>query len=180
MSNKLIDGDGVFIGSVVDQYLATTEYDELQLILTVEVKGRLHDSRDRSAGTEDVPREQREIRLTFSEAERSEIPTRISVQNLGRLGFTESDLSRLHPDHEEFYSLIGRDVHIRPRERDGVSYWNLCWPRTRPCPAPLNDVAARLPSLQRRIEQLQSNPDASNGPRPESPRARQTEVSDDA
>ena len=42
MSNKLIDGDGVFIGSVVDQYLATTEYDELQLILTVEVKGRLH------------------------------------------------------------------------------------------------------------------------------------------
>jgi hypothetical protein len=180
MTNEMNDADLIFSGSVVDQFLAETEYGDLQLILTIDVTSRLRDPRDRGAGTEDVPREQHETRLTFSETERGEKATQISIKNLGRFGFTGTDFSRLHPDHEDFYSLIGRDVHIRPREKDGVTYWNLAWPRSRPRPAPLDDVVERMPGLRRRVEQIQANADVTSASHRATPPARQSEVGDDA
>ncbi len=180
MSNELIDADPVFIGSVSDQYLATTEYGDLQLILTIDITGRLRDPGDRGAGTEDAPQEQREIRLTFSDDEGRAMPMRISVENLCRLGFADSDLSRLHPDHAEFHSLLGRDVHIRPREKGGVTYWNLAWPSSRPRPAPLDAVVDRMPGLRRRVEQIQANADVTSASHRATPPARQSEVGDDA
>ena len=64
-----------------------------------------------------------EVALAFL----TETQKRISMEHLDRLGFSDIDLSRLHPDHPDAVILVNVPVRVRPKFIDGRTYWNFSW-----------------------------------------------------
>jgi hypothetical protein len=89
--------------------------------------GKLVDPRDRSAGTVPCPAEECEVWITL--ALDNDTQLRIALENLKKLGVAEEDIARLHPEHPEPISLVGKKVCVRIKNAGGNDYWNLAWPR---------------------------------------------------
>jgi hypothetical protein len=154
MSPNELKPAAVFCGTIADQFPAATENGDLHIILSVEVTGKLRDPSDHAAGVDECPCVEREVRLTITRDESGDMRTRIAVENLERLGVSVSEVSRLHPDHPNAINLIGKLVCVRPRERDGVVFWNLAWPRQRLKSVTLDGLSERVDELAARIEKF--------------------------
>jgi hypothetical protein len=119
--------DTTYTAEVIDQALARNGNGDLQLVLTVKLLNRLTNSRSLADGTEPCPSAQHDVLVNFP----SDHPERLgwAVRDLERLGFHDDDLQLLHPEHPEFHSLVGQQVHVRCRPSPDGDYWNLTWPR---------------------------------------------------
>jgi hypothetical protein len=128
MDGKAPSNSTVYRGTICDQTVRTNSNHELQVVLTVTVDAAVHSDQSGNAVTDPVDPVDRYVYLTISS---NEDRLRIAMQQLSRLGFNHDDLARLHPDHEEFQSLVGREVFVVPRTSGERTYWNLWWPRSK-------------------------------------------------
>lgn len=110
----------IYAAEVVDQIVTTTTDDLPQVIVTVCITGRLRSERNPAAGTDPCTRSEVEVKVTFA-------PDRVewATRDLESLGFDDTDISRLHPDHPEHASLLGREVHVRMKVVGDRQFWNL-------------------------------------------------------
>src|SRR5262245_39274322 len=144
-------GDGfqdgkVYRAKVVDQLITKSYNDELQLVLGIKLLAALKNSKNTSDGTEECPQLEREVLITFVEDDSERL--RMAVRDLERLGFDDSDITRLHPDHPNHVSLLQKEAYVRMRENNGNEYWNLAWPRERPKPLPVNELRQTASALK--------------------------------
>jgi hypothetical protein len=147
--SSLYEVGQVYRGGITDQVLARSARDEVQLILTVSLTGKLKNEKDPGEGTEPCPLTEREVRITFIDDDGQRL--RMAVRDLERLGYDDDDVSRLAPDHPRCFGLLNRQVHVRMRVVQNAEYWNLAWPREVLRGDELKGAAA---SLQSRIEAL--------------------------
>ncbi len=95
------------------------------------VLGMLSDTRNPNSGLLAAPDAEVEVRLRF-DSERPDT-MEFSIKDLANMGFTDTDLSKLDPDHPQHVSFIGREVFVAPKYRaagDYVNcYWNFRFPR---------------------------------------------------
>lgn len=145
MSSDNFQDGAVFHGMVCDQILSRNRNDELQLVLTVKIEARLRDERNPRGDTEKIAAFERDVFLTFSDDPRLR---GITESNLKRLGFEESDVLKLHPDHPDFLSLLGKEVHVRCRVKGESVYWNLAWFGFKPAAVTLKEARAIVDRLQ--------------------------------
>ena len=94
---------------------------------------------------------------------------RMTLRDLERLGFMDNDLSRLHPEHPECFSLIEKDVYVRCKSVGDRSYWNLAWPAHRAMPVPLADLRQSTTSLQAKVAEARARMQGEKQPRVSSP-----------
>jgi hypothetical protein len=146
LNNAAQMNDDVFEGEVVDQTVAHTYNDEPQVILTVRLRPRLNNAANVDGGPEDRPADECEVTITFPEDNQARLA--MAVRDLERLGFDGDDISRLHPDAPDFYSLIGKQVHVRRKVLAGREYWNLAWPRR---PVDVEGLRAQAAALKDKI-----------------------------
>jgi hypothetical protein len=118
---QFADGD-VFQATICDQVISNSLAGELQIVLTVGIAAKLDDPRDPLGPTRAVAPYERDVYLTMSDE-----PQRRSMveADLTRLGIDPADVLRLHPDHPQSISLIGKGVHVQCRFRGTSVYWNL-------------------------------------------------------
>src|SRR5262249_26994751 len=139
----------VFKAKVIDQMLSKNHDEEPQLVLTVKILAKLKDPRNPADGTEECPQLEREVRVTFVAEDEDRL--RMAVRDLDGLGYTDDDISRLHPDHPDHFSLLGMEVHVRMKDVGEFQYWNLAWPRERPRPVAVDELKSKAASLQPRL-----------------------------
>src|SRR5262249_28967934 len=120
------EGGNVYKATIIDQLLARSPRGELQLVLTVKITAKLRDGKKPSEGHDECPPQEQEVLITFAEDKGR---LHMALRDLERLGFSDSDVSKLHPDHDEFVSFVGREVHVRQRWHNDLPYWNFVWPR---------------------------------------------------
>jgi hypothetical protein len=137
----------------------------MQLILTVKVLGKLRNERNAAEGVEPCPPAEVEVRITFAEDDEQRL--RMAIRDLQGLGFTHDDISLLHPDHQNFVSLVGKEIWMRMRVVGGVAYWNLAWPPEIVGGEPLRNAASSLMSkiaaVKRKQKVTSNSKDNSSG-----------------
>jgi hypothetical protein len=114
----------------------------MRVVLTVRVTSEWKDPQDPAAGSEPCPPKEVEVWLGLPGDDDKRL--RMALRDLGRLGFNDDDVSKLHPDHPQFCSLVGKDVHVRSKVLNGIEYWNLAWPRVKVSLDKLREAAAPL------------------------------------
>jgi hypothetical protein len=142
----------VYKGSITDQTVCTRERDgevEVQIPFTVRITARLKDENNPGDGSEECPQHERQVLITIVENDADRL--RMALRDLERLGFADDDISRLHPEHPQFVSLVGREVHVRLKVVDDREYWNFAWPREKPKPASLGTLQAIAGGLKDKI-----------------------------
>jgi len=138
----------VYCATLTDQAVCTRERDGevgVQLLFGVRILARLKDDNNPDDGVEECASHERQVLITIPANEPQRL--HMAMRDLERLGFADDDVTLLHPDHPQFVSLVGRDVHVRMKVVNGFEYWNFAWPRERPRPASLSTlevIAARL------------------------------------
>src|SRR5262245_15621799 len=110
----------VHLGKVVDQNFIEVDGNPT-LELVVEMLGKLRDERSPGAGTDDCPRAERTILLVFDPAHPERLEWRF--RDLRSLGFSGTDIDRLHPEHSDSFNLVGRSVYARMKRVEGREYW---------------------------------------------------------
>lgn len=118
----------IYQGLIVDQLLSASKKDEARLILTVKVTGVLKNDKNPADGVEPCGPQECEVWITIPNDDVNRL--RMALRDLERLGFADDDISRLHPDHPDFCSLVDEKVHVRCKSVNDLVYWNLCWPTT--------------------------------------------------
>jgi hypothetical protein len=139
----------VFRARVIDQTLAKNHNDEPQLVLTVKLLARLKDPQNPADGAEECPQLEREVRISFVADDEERL--RMAARDLERLGYTDDDISRLHPDHPDHFSLMDKEVHVRMKEVGDFQYWNLAWPRERPRPVAVEEAKSGAAALKEKL-----------------------------
>jgi hypothetical protein len=129
-------------GQIIDQMVTAIAQDDMRVVLTVRVTSELNDPQDQAAGRE--PCTPKEVEVWLNLAASDEKRLRMTLRDLERLGFADDDLSKLHPDHPQFCSLVGKDVHVRCKVLNGIEYWNLAWPLVKVSLDKLQEAAAPL------------------------------------
>src|SRR5262249_19201066 len=119
--------DRIYVAVVIDQLLTRNANDEAQLVLTARILARLKNEKNIADGTEPCPPGECEVRINFPDDDRR---LGFAIRDLERLGFPGNDISRLDPDHPDFFSLVGKEIHVRMKIVADRPYWNLAWPRT--------------------------------------------------
>lgn len=148
------DPGGLYAGEVTDQLLASGKSGEIQLILTAKVTALVKDEKAPSESAIPCTHQEAEVWLNFSET--NEKLFHMSLKNLEQLGFTDPDLSRLHPDHPQCHLLVGTKVYLRAKVINGLTYWNLAWPRERPKPIEIGALKSATDTLAARITAMRS------------------------
>jgi hypothetical protein len=116
----------IYLATIIDQGLARSVNRETQLLLTVRIRARLKNERNRADGAEACLEAERELRVTFAEDDEQRL--RMAVRDLERLNFPGDDISLLDPEHPQHVSLLGKEVHVRMRVVADNEYWNFSWP----------------------------------------------------
>jgi hypothetical protein len=119
----------VYLAKIVDQKVAMSGRGELQVILTILILAQLKNEANAAEGTVPCAQAEREVRITFVADDQQRL--RMAVRDLERLGFGDTDISRLDPLHPEYFALVGKDVYVRMRVVKSIEYWNLSWPSER-------------------------------------------------
>jgi hypothetical protein len=70
---------------------------------------------------------EREVWITFPANDENRL--RIAISHMERLGFTDDDISRLHPEHPDCNRLVEKEIYVRHKLVGDREYWNLAWPR---------------------------------------------------
>jgi hypothetical protein len=144
---------------VVDQMLSINAKGEAVVILTVRVLAKL--ANDRNPGDGTVPCTQRE-RQVWIALGADDDRLRMAIRDLEKLGVVDDDISRLHPEHPDFFSLLEKEVCVRMKVINDLEYWNLAWPREKPKPVAVEAVQQAAESLRGRIaaarQQLKEGP----------------------
>ena len=148
-TNALCEDGMVYRAKITDQRLSLSHDGEPQLVLTTKIQARLKNAKNPADGTEECPQLEREVRITIVEDDYVRLT--MAIRDLERLGFTGDDVTRLHPDHPEFFSLLDKDVYVRMKEVNEVEYWNLAWVREKPKPVAIDALAAKAPALEANI-----------------------------
>jgi hypothetical protein len=151
-NNGAVYQDGkVYQAQIIDQVVTKTnsEVPQVALVLQVKIKAKLKNDKNPGDGTEACPQLEREVRITFVEDDYDRL--RMAVQNLERLGFADDDISRLHPEHPGFFSLLEKEVYVRKKTVNDTEYWNLAWPREKPKAVAIGELQAEATSLKDRI-----------------------------
>jgi len=140
MSNELTTPTGdnnapqaastVFKAKIIDQMVAVTTEGDTRVILTVRVHAQLKDAQDLASGAEPCPAKEHDVWLNIPSDDEPRL--RMALRDLERLDFNDDDVSRLHPEHAETVSLVGKEVHVRCKVSGDYAYWNLVWPREKP------------------------------------------------
>ena len=161
MDNNVIENGAVYQAKIVDQIVSRNRHDELQVVFTTEVSGKLTNERDPNCPVESVGTFERDVYLTFSGEEQR---LRMALDHLKRLGFDESDVVKLHPDHPESVSMVGKEVRVRPKIIADVAYWNFAWSGWRPAALKLEEAQPTATQLKRKIELMRGNSTDSRPP----------------
>jgi hypothetical protein len=148
-SNAPYEDGKVYRAKVTDQLLSRNNNGEVQIILGVKIQARLKNSKNPSDGTEACPQLQRDVRITIVEDDFERLT--MAIRDLERLGFTDDDVSRLHPDNPQFFSLLEQAVYVRMKEHNGNEYWNLAGVNERPRPVALDEMKDSATTLKSRI-----------------------------
>jgi hypothetical protein len=120
-----------------------------QLIVTVRILNMLKDDKDPAGETEPCPEEEREVWVKLDPEDPDSL--RRASRELERLGFTDDDISRLHPEHPNCFRLVDRQVFVRCRMWDGKTYWNFAWPQQRPVPVPMTTLQQVASGLKEKM-----------------------------
>ncbi len=139
-NNNFEDG-ALYHGEIVDQMLSQSMDGDLQAIFAVRMTAKV-------VGSEASPCDpfERDIFVTFAE---DETRRKIAHGQIKRLGFTDPDLSRLHPDHPQAASMVGKRVMARAKVKGESTYWNFAWERPKPLDlAAAQAAAAKLAGLK--------------------------------
>jgi hypothetical protein len=148
-SNAPYEEGLIYRARITDQMLSLSRDEEPQLILTVKILSQLKNDKNLSDGTEECPQLEREVRITIVEDDYERLA--MALRDLERLGFTGDDVTRLHPDHPECFSLLDKEVFVRMKEVNGNEYWNLAWVREKPKPVAIEALTAKAPTLEANI-----------------------------
>jgi hypothetical protein len=166
----------VYQAKVVDQMLAKNPEGELQLVLGVRILAGLKNDRNPGDGTVECPQQEREVSVTFVEDDDNRL--RMAARDLKRLGFPDDDISRLHPDHPQCFSLLNKSVLVRMKIVNGFEYWNLAPLREQVAIGDLKRIASPLSAKlaaarqQRKTPRTKRGQDAdTSGTEPQPPRA---------
>lgn len=143
----------VYRGSIVDQAFTVLPEGGCRAILTVSLKGRLKNGKVAADGVEECPQVERDVWITFDSEEDWKLERAIS--DLERLGFKDDDISRLHCDHPEAVSLIGKEVHVRCKAGK-FEYWNLAWPQVKATSAEVKEAREAAARNRATIAQVRS------------------------
>jgi hypothetical protein len=150
------DDSPVFQASVIDQMVSITPDGDPRLVLSVTIVSRLKNPQDPAAGYEPHPSMECEVWVTLAGADERRLG--MALRDLKRLGFDGDDVSRLHPEHPQSFSLLGKSVLVRPRVVGGIEYWNLFWPRVKSQPAGLSRLQETAVCLKEKITSLKKSP----------------------
>ncbi|MEQ8667533.1 MAG: hypothetical protein RIC12_00075 [Pirellulales bacterium] len=161
MTNHMHENGTVFEATICDQFVKRNWDDELQVVFTVKITGKLSEDGDETDRVEPVKAFERDVYITLSKDVQK---LRIALDHLEKLGFADSDISKLHPDHAQFLSLIDKAVLVRCRVKGDKTYWNFAWPRQPAKPVALGETQTAAADLQKRIETLQSKSQAGGVP----------------
>ena len=148
-SNAPYEEGMVYSAKITDQMLSHSRNEEPQVVLGIKIHARLKNAKNPSDGTEDCPQLEREVRITIEQDDYDRLC--MAIRDLERLGFSDNDISRLHPDHPECFSLLDKDVYVRMKEVNGSEYWNLAWVREKPKPVAIETLKAKAPALEASI-----------------------------
>jgi hypothetical protein len=145
----IFEDGAVYQAKVIDQMVTRNRDDDLVVIITVALVGKLRNPKNPSDGTEDCPRAEKEVWVAFVDDDENRL--RMAVRDMERLGFTDDDVSRLHPEHPQSFRLLDKEVLVRCRILDGNEYWNFAWPREKPAPVEVTELQGRAASLKEKI-----------------------------
>jgi hypothetical protein len=137
---------------IIDQADKTTE--EARIILTVKRLLKLMNPEDPEEGTEACEQGEHEVWITIVGDDVGRL--HMALRDLERLGFTDDDISRLHPEHPECFRLVDKHVYIRPATVGDVTYWNIAWPRPKPKAVGVADLQNLAASLKAKIAAVRS------------------------
>jgi hypothetical protein len=141
MSTNSFEDRALFAGEIVDQTLSMNRNGELQVITSVRLTEEFHGGKPVACDVSHC-----DVYIT---AAADETRQRIARDQLELLDFTDRDLTRLHPDHPQSVSLIGRKVTVRARVKGEATYWNFARNRPRPIDfASAQAAVAKLAGLQ--------------------------------
>jgi len=121
------DDDDVRLARVTDQTVTVADKGDTRIILTVHLLARPEDAQNPTEHTDDGAPQECEVWITLPADDDRRLA--MAVRDLDRLGFVGDDVARLHPDHPQTVSLLGREVNVSRRVVGGYVYWNLAWPR---------------------------------------------------
>src|SRR5262245_26504406 len=117
-SNAPYEVGMVYRARITDQMLSLSHDGEPQVVLGIKIQARLKNDKNPSDGTEECPQLEREVRITIVEDDDDRLC--MAIRDLERLGFSGDDVTRLHPDHPDCFSLLDKDVYVRMKEGNGV------------------------------------------------------------
>lgn len=130
-----------YLGEVVDQSLVPNKNDTgFTLFLTLRLLGRCIDPRNPEAALEDCPPREVDVGINLNPVGEY---FEYRMFDLLRLGFSEEDVTRLDPGHDQFHSFLGIKVPVSPKagkSDPSKLFWNLAFPRTSRS-KPLDDKA---------------------------------------
>lgn len=152
MSKSLYEDGAVYQAAITDQMVTRNKNGELQVVFTTRISAKVRDGLSQVDDPEPIEAFERDVFLTLSDDNEK---LRMAMDHLDRLGFHEADISKLHPDHSEFVSFVGRQVYVRCRAKGDAAYFNFAWPRWRPAPAGLDETRKTAATLQAKIEEIQ-------------------------
>jgi hypothetical protein len=127
---RVYEQGGLYVGNIVSQKFVYGRDEIPCLILRVELKRKLHNSRKPELGSAPCPEGFAEVQLQFVEDE--ERMQRV-IDDLQKLGFHEEEIEKLNPANKNHHSLINAETYVAPtyKESNGseICYWNLRFPR---------------------------------------------------
>jgi hypothetical protein len=151
-NNSVYEDGQVYKAKVIDQLVTRNDNQEPQLVLGIKISAKLKNNKNPSDGSEECQQLEREVRITIVEDDYDRL--RMAVRDLERLGFADDDITRLHPEHPEHYSLLDKEVHARMKTVNETEYWNFAWPREKPKPMAAEDWEKAAASLKEKIAQV--------------------------
>src|SRR5689334_22780898 len=99
--NYPLEEGKLYRARIIDQIVTRSVLGYPQVLLTVVMTGCLRSAANLADGIDDCPPLERAVHITLNKDD----PDRLAwaIRDLERLGFTDDDISRLHPDHPDFY-----------------------------------------------------------------------------
>ncbi len=154
MEKNFIEDGAVYQAKVIDQIVTRNKNEELQVVFTAKISGKLSDDRDPHGSVEPVAPIERDIFVTFAGDPKK---LAIALDHLKQLGFEDADVVKLHPDHPKFFSIIGKDVHLRCKTKGESIFWNFAWFRARPKAVKLEEAQSAAELVKLRIERMRGD-----------------------
>lgn len=153
MTNDIHEDGAIYRATICDQTMTKNLDGDPQVVFTTRIDGKVRSGVNEDGQVDPIDVFERDVYLTFSKDEQK---LRIAVNQLERLGFDDTNVAKLHPEHPEFFSVVNQAVYVRCRVKGDATYWNLAWPRRRAKVVGLEDMQTVAAGLQEEILNLRS------------------------